>query len=235
MGRQRHHKEPYLLSLCRPRSRILHVGCTNSPNTQARIRRGDLLHAGLSRRAEELSATLIGIDIDQESIDLLHRHLPQADLRLIDAHDLAQHFLGDDRFDLIIAGDVIEHLPDPGRFLVACRQALRPDGRLVISTANAFGLVRFLKMIVGHEAVHPEHTAYYSIRTLARLLQMTGYRLDRSAFYRCEPIQGPSNLVRRVGNAIEVLVCWMLTHLSEGIIVEAVVDAAVPPARIDHG
>src|SRR5207253_10239263 len=42
----------------------------------------------------------------------------------------------DRSFDVVICGDLIEHLRDPERFLVRVRPLLRPGGRLVLTTPN---------------------------------------------------------------------------------------------------
>ncbi len=40
------------------------------------------------------------------------------------------------QFDIIIAGELIEHLPDPRIFLRECHHVLKPSGHLILSTPN---------------------------------------------------------------------------------------------------
>jgi 2-polyprenyl-3-methyl-5-hydroxy-6-metoxy-1,4-benzoquinol methylase len=42
----------------------------------------------------------------------------------------------DESFDLIVAGDVIEHVPDQDGFVAGCRRLLRPGGTLFLATPN---------------------------------------------------------------------------------------------------
>jgi hypothetical protein len=53
----------------------------------------------------------------------------------------AQDFGLDQNFNTVVAGEVIEHLEDPGRFLACARQHLAPGGRIVLSTAQPFALM----------------------------------------------------------------------------------------------
>src|SRR5512139_3059642 len=90
---------------------VLHLGCTNYPYTQDSIEKNMLLHLDLQKTASEL----YGFDFDQEGIDTLAAagvpNLYRADLEQLDQVEL------DRKFDVIIAGEMIEHLLNPGLFL----------------------------------------------------------------------------------------------------------------------
>ena len=163
------------------------MGCANAPRTLERWETGTLLHKKICDRLKGTEAKVVGIDIDDRGLELLRQRMPDEDILNVDAHKLSEHF-GERTFDLIVAGDVIEHLPNPGLFLASCRKVLSPQGQIIVTTANAYCLVRFLKSLLFHEAVHPEHTAYYSHKTLDRLLEMSGLKLTGKGYYRCERV-----------------------------------------------
>src|SRR5260221_1154969 len=52
------------------------------------------------------------------------------------------------KFDVIIGGEVIEHLDAPGRFMQSCAAMLRPGGTLAISTPNPWSATVILKSSV---------------------------------------------------------------------------------------
>lgn len=214
----RAHKVPYILERVREAKSILHVGCTNSPRTALRWQHDSLLHKTL---CEIRPGAVTGIDIDQEAVDWLAARLPNERVVFGDAHDLTGVFPGE-TFDLIIAGDMIEHLPNPGKFVEAAGRALTPRGVLLITTANAFGGVRFLKAVAGHEAVHDEHTAYFSHSTLRRLAAMSGLRVAAAGYYCAEPEMKNRGLNGRISYALEAAITPLFPQYSEGVIAELV-------------
>jgi len=62
-----------------------------------------------------------------------YQHVAVADL---DQCELAT-LLGEQRYDVIVCADVLEHLRAPERLLAQCRQHLAPGGQLLVSIPNA--------------------------------------------------------------------------------------------------
>ena len=122
--------------LCAGKS-VLHLGCTNHPYTQDSIDNDMLLHFSLAQMTNEL----YGFDFDQAGIDILEKHGTENLFRV----DLEQ--LGDveinKTFDVIIAGEMIEHLNNPGLFLNGIKRFMNPETKLVITTINAYCGMRF--------------------------------------------------------------------------------------------
>ena len=160
--------------------KTLHLGCTNFPYTKKAIDAGMLLHFDLEKTASEL----YGFDFDQEGLDILSaaggKNLYRADLEKLEEVPL------EETFDVIIAGDMIEHLTNPGLFLRGIRRFMNAETKLVITTINAYSAVRFF--IYGlrgkggaKEPVHEDHVAYYSYQTLSVALKKEN--LDVREFY----------------------------------------------------
>jgi len=170
----------YILKSCSGKS-VLHVGCTNSPYTQRSIEDGSLLHFRLAKVASKL----YGIDIDEEGINIM-REEGIKDLAVANVEDMinTNPFNSID-FDIIIAGEIIEHLPNPGQFLESMKPILsKPGSRLLITTVNAFYALRiFNGLFGGKEGVHPDHVSYYSKSTLNKLLEIQGFEVQDFSYY----------------------------------------------------
>ena len=165
----------HILSLCRER-RVLHVGCASQPFTQRMLDDGTCLHS----RVEKVAALQYGIDLSREGIELL-RARGYRNVAVADAEQLGtQNPCPDIKFDIILAGELLEHLSNPGLFLDAARALLsEPSSRLVLSTPNAYCGYRFLyTLLTRREGVNPDHVAYFSRSTLTTLLTRHGYEIE---------------------------------------------------------
>ncbi len=114
------------------------------------------------------------------------------------------------RFDVIIAGDIIEHLYNPGIFLQNMKRHLKKDGILFISTPNIRS-----RCVLPFYKTNPEHTLWHDRWTIKYLLEVSGYAVVEFYFY-------PGN--KRLSFFFEVIrqVYGRLFHsLSEGIIILA--------------
>jgi hypothetical protein len=86
--------------------------------------------------------------------------------------------------DVVVAGEVIEHLDAPGPFLRAVRPTIAAGGILVVTTPNAYRAASFLVAAAGRELIHPDHTAWHSPRTLRVLGERAGYRVLDELYYQ---------------------------------------------------
>ncbi len=94
------------------------------------------------------------------------------------SHQSAEGFSLPTKFDVILALDLIEHLPNPGLFLTACRNHLKPGGKVIISTPNCFNLFNLTEKITKTEpTVNGDHTCYFNSRTLKTLAKKSGLEL----------------------------------------------------------
>jgi SAM-dependent methyltransferase len=80
-------------------------------------------------------------------------------------------------FDAAILLDVIEHLPAPDEMLSTLRQVMRPGGLLMLTTGDFGALAARLLGRRWRLMTPPQHLWFFSPRTLAALLQRTGFRV----------------------------------------------------------
>ncbi len=84
-------------------------------------------------------------------------------------------FSPDEQFAWIISMEVIEHLTDPIAALTQLYSLLRKDGRLVLTTPNANGLVAKLSGDAWREAVNPTHLNLFTMRSLRLAAASAGF------------------------------------------------------------
>lgn len=82
--------------------------------------------------------------------------------------------LGDDAFDAVFMGDVIEHIPEPAEALDRARALLRPDGVLALALPDAGSRVA---RAMGRKwwSVIPTHVQYFTRRSISTLLARRGF------------------------------------------------------------
>lgn len=165
-------RDAWIVKQCQNRQ-VLHLGCTDWPLTEERLRSGRLLHAKLAQTCTKL----VGIDSDLTGIRQLARLMPDHEFHAISGESMAENpNLAGRSFDVILAADVIEHVSNLGCFLSNCRSLLKESGDLIITTPSAFSLKRNLFLALsGKEHVHPDHIAYFSASTLTQNLLRAGF------------------------------------------------------------
>ena len=178
--------------------RVVHVGFVDELLERKRAE-GVWLH----ERLAEVAASLVGLDSSEEGIARARALGHEA--HAVDAQSPeAVAELALPPADVVIAGEIVEHLDAPGPFLRAMRELVGPGGLLVVTTPNAYRLLNVLVPFTGSEFVHPDHTAWHSPRTLRTLLERSGWRVEELAYYRAPRRRGTpgTNLLRRATAAL---------------------------------
>lgn len=153
---------------------VLDLGCVDArPQRHGAAERFERKPNLLHKRITGINPGTLGVDFDAEGVKVLQAmgfNVVQGD---VESMDLGR------RFDTIIAGELIEHLENPGRFLRNMLRHLKPGGRLVISTPNPFYAAQGWKIWrYGHPAVHEDHMNWQDPTTLRQLLVRTGYQVE---------------------------------------------------------
>jgi hypothetical protein len=152
---------------------ILHIGCTGQ----------------LDKELCKVAKKCYGID--QQKLD-------RPDFRQCDLDELARtvfdsgswqtetipHF---PEVELIICGEVLEHLSNPGCFLDCLKDTYNAQP-VIFTVPNAMctgGMEWLVKR--GRENVNSDHVCYYSYTTIKTLLARHGYRIERHFWYGGKP------------------------------------------------
>jgi methionine biosynthesis protein MetW len=109
-----------MLRLVGSNKKVLDVGCATGY---------------LARALREQGCQVSGVEFDQAAAEEAAPALDKVVVGDLEQLDLAAEFAGD-QFDVIVFGDVLEHLRDPLPVLRSVRELLRPGGAVVISVPN---------------------------------------------------------------------------------------------------
>lgn len=156
---------------------VLDVGCVDH----------DIDKAGEERLwnhyfIKALSKSTLGIDIELKSIKKMQKMGYKVEL--MDAEEISFK----EKFDVIFAGELIEHLVSPGLFLRSAKNALKKDGIILLTTPNTFSvnrLVRVLQKLTNEPPANLDHTMYFTpqtIKTLAKKCGLEVIKIDYSFF-----------------------------------------------------
>ncbi|HPD13476.1 MAG TPA: class I SAM-dependent methyltransferase [Planctomycetota bacterium] len=113
---------------------------------------------------------VIGLDKDERGVQALCRKGYSI------LHGDAEMVTLGEEFDCIVAGEVIEHLSNPGLFLRNMKRHLVPGGALILTTPNAFYPKLVWEVLrYGRVSLNHEHTCWYCPGTLRHLLSREGF------------------------------------------------------------
>lgn len=148
-----------------PGSRVLEVGG------------GDGSLAGILR---EQGCHITGIEIDSEAAAAYRQVADEVRVGDVETMDLAGWL----PFDVILLGDVLEHLKDPVGVLLRLRDLLQSDGRLLLSVPHVgHGSVR-ANLVCGLFPYGPRglldrtHLRFYTPATLEQDVNRAGFRIE---------------------------------------------------------
>src|SRR4030095_5662242 len=133
------------------------------------------LHKHLCRTAQRV----VGLDYNQEGAAELNRrgyNVVCGDAMTLD--------LGE-RFDVVTAGEIVEHVENPGSMIRNLRRHLKPGGQLVLTTPNVFFGLHFAESFFAspYKRWNPEHVAWYDYFTLENLFGRCGLKVDQCLFF----------------------------------------------------
>lgn len=133
---------------------------------------------GFAAELEQAGARVVGIDVAEEPLRRARALHPELDLRLVDGEGTWE--LPDASFDVVWAGEVIEHVADTAAWLSEVRRVLRSGGSLLLSTPAherlaLLGLALSRRAFAAHFDPRGDHLRFYTRKTLTELIEDFGF------------------------------------------------------------
>ena len=157
---------------------VLDVGC-------ARGYLGEIL-------IRQFDCTTSGIETDPEAAQIareVYQEVVVGDVEDLSVFERLQY----QPFDVVIFGDVLEHLRQPERVLRTVRQHLQPEGYVLVSLPNVVTLRLRLRFLRGkfeytdQGIMDRTHLRFFTLRTAKDMIGDCGYTIDRT-----ECVVGPN-------------------------------------------
>lgn len=151
---------------------VLDLGCVD--HEAAREEGKDWLH----RKIRDSARHAVGVDYAPEEVKRLKEKSYEVIQGNVEDLNLGKEF------EVVVAGNIIEHLSNPGLFLESVKRHLKSDGVFVLTTDNCYGL-RSLKAITLFDRICPnqEHTMAMEEEVLKQLLQRHQFEIVDVYYY----------------------------------------------------
>jgi SAM-dependent methyltransferase len=200
-------------------NRVVDLGFVDEGQMGAKRGRGTWLHEVVAAEA----SSAVGIDADAAGVERARELGFTAHTGDVESRESLAS-VGLEPAEVVVAGELIEHLDKPGDFLEAVKELVAPGGRLVLTTPNAHALTNVLGGLAGRELVNPDHVSWLSWRTLETLLGRHGWQIESLSYYRFPHVESGTPLARLLFNGYQLLARPLFTwrpNLADGILVVA--------------
>lgn len=173
--------------------KVLDIGCVGM-GVEDTYGGKNWIHGKMAKVAKKV----IGIDIQKKEIEKLRSK--GFDIRL---HNVEEPFYLNERFDIVMAEEVIEHLSNLKTFFANVRRHLKANGLLIITTPNPQAFEFFLqKLLFGKTLINPYHTHWQNEITLKYLLESNEFELINYFF-----VEERAQNLR--GKIFQILFLWL--------------------------
>jgi hypothetical protein len=176
----------------------------------------------LFSQLEKASKSLVGIDVALPSAELTYK---SSKILKMDIYELKNNLSGGN-FNLITAGEILEHMHNPSSFLKYFKNEF-PSKELLISTPNGLSFGNTLMALIRREVQHPDHLHLFTYKILNTLCVNAGFErfeIIPYHFFATELKLKTKNPVKRfMVSMIEKFICtveWIFPLLSMGYLVK---------------
>jgi len=177
----------------------------------------------LFKKMARKAKTIVGIDINKEAIRELNKRGHDIRFGNAECFNLGEN----EKFDVVVASELIEHLNNHRDFLRSVQKHLKKDGYLIITTPNCFSWVYFLEsLILGEELNNPDHTLWHSAVTLRQLLAKFEFSSIKEIYYFIEnnAYQRESKLLKflvTLKYIVSIPICLVRKNLAQQMMIVA--------------
>jgi len=168
-----------IVRLCQNKN-VLHLGFIQHDLYEEKIKQDDWLHSKIVKVAK----SLVGFDYLKNDVKLIKNkygyEVYYADVMNLEEVNLEK------KFDIIVCGELIEHIENPGLMLDGIKRFMNIDTKLIITTPNPWmtDRINLINSGVTEETwLNKEHVSWYSYQTLKQLLERKEFEEENYDYY----------------------------------------------------
>jgi len=148
---------------------VLDLGCVN--HNKENTSRSNWLHD----KIKEVSTDVVGVDLLEEEVNFLN----SKGYNIITG-DVTKRIDLDRKFDIIVVGNLIEHISNFDALIENITRLLEDSGKVLISTANPFFIEQyFYSAFKNSILINPEHTCWMDPVAMDQLMQRFGFITEK--------------------------------------------------------
>ncbi|NQV76740.1 MAG: methyltransferase domain-containing protein, partial [Lutibacter sp.] len=130
---------------------VLDIGCIDHYSER------EIKNLWIHKKIKTYAKSLIGVDLIKKEVDKLNNK----------GYDIicdnAETFNLNKKFDIIFAGELIEHINNQGLFLENVRKHLKDDGKFIFTTPNCNNFFNTIEVLLfGQTPVNDEHVLWHN-------------------------------------------------------------------------
>lgn len=172
---------------------VVHLGCCDHlPLVKNKIASGQWIHGQIT----SVASRCLGVDINGEAIATIAKNYGYSNIVCADLTKEVPTELKSSTWDVLLLGEILEHIDDPVIFLRALRQTCHPYvDTLMITVPNALSAINHKYALRGIERINTDHRYWFTPFTLAKVLGQAGFTIQAFRFVSYFPMKN-SNVVK---------------------------------------
>lgn len=160
---------------------VLHIGfADHTPLIKEKIKNNKWLH----KRLVDKARLCVGIDINSEAVEYIKSEI---NIKNVYSFDILKDKLPIEiiglNWDIVILGEVLEHIDNPVEFLTNIHSKLANNANeLIVTVPNALELINLKLIRKGQEFINTDHRFWFTPFTLSKVLLRAGF-ITKEFFY----------------------------------------------------
>lgn len=208
-------RHEYVLGRISPGDKVLHIGASgNEWELDQRWDNGDApLHKKICDKAG--IANVVAIDISEQGVELLKKRGYIAHVADVESWSMSSP-VGYGKYDVVVAGEVIEHLTYVGDFLEQIKRDISEGAKIVITTPNMLGVWSYWTYgIRGKRESHEEHVSGFKSDFVENIAQRHGYKVTDISFTASDDLGKRrlwwlKEIPERLCPRLQPILCWTM-------------------------